>query len=255
MYHSISDREQRARHPYFRTATDKRCFGNQLKWLHDSGYQSAGLSDVVGGRLAPGGADEKRVVITFDDGLQDFYTEAFPLLERYGYSATMFLPTAYIGTDAGPFHGAQCLTWTQVRELSGKGIHFGSHTVTHPQLTELKGKDIQEEVRRSKETIEEKLGARVESFAYPYAFPATDRDFKQRLQAMLEEARYENGVCTSIGTSDAGSQRFFLPRLPVNSCDDPRLFKAKLEGGYDWLGALQYATKLFSGGATAESRP
>jgi len=246
MYHSVSEKEACTRHPYYRTATDPRVFGEQLKFLHDNGFQVVSLSEAVGGGSGPRCASERPVVITFDDGFLDFYAEAFPLLCRYGYSATVFLPTAYIGDAARRFNGAECLTWSQVRELKEAGIDFGSHTVTHPQLKTLQTSDIREEVRRSKQTIEEKLGAPVKSFAYPYAFPETDRGFKRRLHAMLEEAGYENGVCTSIGTTDGSDSRFFLKRLPVNSCDDARLFRAKLEGGYDWLCTLQYTSKLYS---------
>jgi hypothetical protein len=247
MYHSISEQEKCARHPYFRTATDPRVFGEQLKFLYDSGFKVVSLSDAVGVESGPGITSERPVVITFDDGFEDFYTDAFPLLHRYGYSATVFLPTAYIGDTARSFNGTPCLTWSQVRELKAEGIHFGSHTVTHPQLQTLKVKDIREEVHCSKQIIEEKLGAPVKSFAYPYAFPETDRRFKQSLRMTLEEAGYENGVCTSIGTADPKTcERLFLKRLPANSCDDPRLFQAKLEGGYDWLHTLQYAAKLHS---------
>ncbi|MDQ2844695.1 MAG: polysaccharide deacetylase family protein, partial [Acidobacteriota bacterium] len=63
------------------------------------------------------------------------------------------------------------------------------------------------------------------------------------LRASLERAGYEHGVSTILGTADASGDRFFLRRLPVNSCDDTRLFRAKLEGGYDWLHGLQYAAK------------
>ncbi len=75
------------------------------------------------------------MVITFDDGFADFYTNAFPLLNRYGFSATVYLPTAYIGKSAREFKGVECLTWDQVRALDRAGVEFGSHTVSHPQLS------------------------------------------------------------------------------------------------------------------------
>jgi peptidoglycan/xylan/chitin deacetylase (PgdA/CDA1 family) len=186
------------------------------------------------------------MVITFDDGFQDFYASAFPILSRYGFSATMFLPTAYIGVTSRSFNGRECLTWGQVRELERAGIEFGSHTVTHPQLKTLDSAAVAYEVRTSKAMIEQELGCAVKSFAYPYAFPEADRPFTKRLRGMIDEAGYENGVSTILGTADRAGDKLFMKRLPMNSCDDARLFRAKLEGAYDWLHTIQYASKLVS---------
>jgi peptidoglycan/xylan/chitin deacetylase (PgdA/CDA1 family) len=247
MYHSISDVVDSSRHPYYRTVTEPGVFDRHLKFLHDKGYKTISLSNA--GRLLRGPeADMQRaVVITFDDGFQDFYTHAFPLLSRYGFSGTMFLPTAYIDDNVRKFNGTECLTWSQVRELQKLGIHFGSHTVTHPQLKHLNMRDVGGEVRCSKERIEQELGGSVASFSYPYAFPETDHAFRQQLGRLLAENGYENGVSTIIGTADPGDDAFFMKRLPMNSCDDVALFRAKLEGGYEWLHTLQYAAKLATG--------
>jgi peptidoglycan/xylan/chitin deacetylase (PgdA/CDA1 family) len=248
MYHSISELDDSKRHPYYRTATAPRIFDRHLKFLNDNGYRTTSLSNAVRCLRGPGGDAKKTVVITFDDGFQDFYTNAFPALSRYGFSATMFLPTAYIDRDARKFNGVECLTWSQVRELQNAGMQFGSHTVTHPQLKNLDLKNLDDEIRCSKQRIEEELGCGVASFSYPYAFPETDTAFQQQLGGLLQEHGYENGVSTIIGTADRADSRFFMKRLPVNSCDDVALFGAKLEGGYDWLHALQYASKLVTPG-------
>jgi peptidoglycan/xylan/chitin deacetylase (PgdA/CDA1 family) len=136
------------------------------------------------------------------------------------------------------------MSWGQVRELRAAGIEFGSHTVTHPQLKFLDEAAVEDEVRTSKEVIQQELGCKVTSFAYPYAFPETDRAFTHRLASTLEGAGYENGVSTIIGTADRKGDRYFMKRLPVNSCDSPSLFRAKLKGAYDWLHAVQYAWKV-----------
>lgn len=247
MYHSISGADEGAKHAYYRIATDPVVFASQLQFLHDHGYTPVGLREAV--RVVEGSAPgpKKPVVLTFDDGYQDFYTTAFPILSRFGYSATMFLPTAYIGQTAGDFKGSRCLTWSQVRELHRAGMEFGSHTVSHPQLSNLKMPDVEEEVRCSKDRIEEQLGYQVESFSYPFAFPETDRMFRERLRAVLEGAGYMNGVSTILGTAARSSDRFFMERLPVNSADDARFLGAKLEGAYDWLHGLQYAYKRTKG--------
>ncbi len=246
MYHSISASDDSARHPYYQTVTSPRVFGQQLKFLHDNGYKSINLTDAVTRLRESAPHDQRSVVITFDDGFQNFYSQAFPLLNKYNFTATMFLPTSYIHRDTRRFNDIECLTWSEVRELQKFGTHFGSHTVTHPQLRTLGPKDLETEIRCSKRTIEDELGFPVDSFSYPYAFPETDARFRERLGGLLEKNGYQNGVSTIIGTADGTGGQFFMKRLPVNSCDDLLLFRAKLEGGYDWLHPLQYASKLTS---------
>jgi len=218
-------------------------FERQIRFLSQNGYRSVSIADAPT-RAQTAGRGEKLVGITFDDGYQDFYTNAFPILNRYGYAASVFLPTAYIGDVPRQFKGSDCLTWSQIRELRKAGVEFGSHTVTHPQLRDTGEAQMRAEVGRSREEIQEKLGERVDTFAYPYAFPETDREFVGRLQGALQESGYRSGVTTIIGRMGLGGNPLFLSRLPVNSHDDPRFFQAKLEGAYDWLHTVQYATKL-----------
>jgi peptidoglycan/xylan/chitin deacetylase (PgdA/CDA1 family) len=131
--------------------------------------------------------------------------------------------------------GADYLTWSEVRELYGEGVTFGSHSVTHADLRSLGPDQIDYEIGYSKETIEEKIGAAVDSFAYPFAFPEEDYDFTRYLADILQNRGYSNGVSSTIGRAKPKDTRFFLPRLPVNSCDDLELLRTKVEGGYDWL--------------------
>jgi len=254
MYHSIADEDESSVHAYYRTATHPRVFAEQMQTLHDEGYAVLSLGAAVA-RLQEDASGAKSAVITFDDGYRNFYSDAFPILQRFGFSATMYLPTAFIGEQAVKFKGKDCMTWSQVRELEKYAISFGSHTVTHPKLHGMTAAAIREEIFGSKQTLEEKLGHAVESFAYPYAFPETDIPFKTRLRELLVEAGYRNGVCTTLGCASAGDDPFFLKRLPVNSCDDGSLFTAKLAGAYDWLAAPQRWAKLAKAGVTEVLRP
>jgi peptidoglycan/xylan/chitin deacetylase (PgdA/CDA1 family) len=243
MYHSISENSEVHRSAYFHTCTAPQVFREHIELLARDGYKTIGLGEAVRKLEEGTRTTEKLVVLTFDDGYEDLYTEAFPILSAHGYTATVFLPTAFIGDSPRQFNGATCLTWGQVRELKSAGIEFGSHTVTHPQLTTLPAAEVQRELRSSKLEIQDRLGAQVASFSYPYAFPEPDRAFRKSLRDMLIQAGYENGVSTVVGTTDSLSDPLFLERIPVNSSDDAAFFTAKLLGGYDWLHALQLASK------------
>jgi|HubBroStandDraft_6_1064221.scaffolds.fasta_scaffold229185_2 peptidoglycan/xylan/chitin deacetylase (PgdA/CDA1 family) len=253
MYHSVSggsedngseDKREAAAHPYYRTSTSPQRFAEQINYLHGNGYRTVSLAEAVSELRGQSPVADKQVVITFDDGYHDFYHHAFPVLSQCGFSATVFLPTAYIGESPVSFKGRDCLTWGEVRELNQHGIRFGSHTVTHPQLRDLSPAAVKDEISGSKKTIEEKLGREADSFAYPYAFPQTDTNFRNMLRDLLVEAGYQNGVCTIVGLARSKSEPFFMERLPVNSCDDDSLFQAKLAGAYDWIAKFQYASKM-----------
>jgi peptidoglycan/xylan/chitin deacetylase (PgdA/CDA1 family) len=239
MYHSISENSERRR-PYYNIDTPFHVFAEHMRFLHGNRYASISLEEAL--EYNTSGKRCKCVVITFDDGYRNIL-EAAPELRRYGFKAIVFLPTAFIGDQPIRFNGRECLTWTEVRSLEREGILFGSHTVTHPQLIGLSTTELKEEIRRSKETIEEKLGVAVTSFCYPLAFPEHAAGFRRILRAQLQECGYLNGVCTVIGRATSKCDRYFLSRLPVNGDDDLDLFRAKLQGGYDWLHKLQYLSK------------
>jgi len=241
MYHSISDGFQNV-HPYYLTVTSPAVFAEQMRFLHENGCHVIDLMTLVenlntGKEPAPGS-----VVLTFDDGLHDFYTHAFPLLQEYGFPATVFLTTGPIDQSAS-FMGCRCLAWDEVRELKKYGVSFGSHTHSHPVLNQIAERELLFEIARSKERIESETGDSVDAFSYPYAFPEHDRAHKQKLDAILSMNGYKCCVTTRIGTTSRKDDIFCLKRLPVNSMDDRLLLKAKIDGAYDWLSTLQYSYK------------
>lgn len=239
MYHSVGEEDYSERHAYYRTAVSPATFLLHMKYLHRCGYRTCTLAHALSLLGSPENKIADYVVITFDDGYLDFYSEAFPVLNRFGFSAIMFLPTGFIADHAMEFKGRNCLTWSNVRELQKYGIEFGSHTVTHPQLRTLARADIEKELTDSKKTIEDKTGCGTESFAYPFAFPQVDTEFKRLLRESLEKAEYRNGVCTIVGRASVSSNPLFLERLPLNDLDDEPFLCAKLGGAYDWVGSLQ----------------
>jgi peptidoglycan/xylan/chitin deacetylase (PgdA/CDA1 family) len=235
MYHSISNDPQPGVSPYYKTTTSPAVFEQQLRRLTAAGYHSVRLEDAVSLLQSGSALREKTVVITFDDGFHDFYNLAFPILKRLGHTASMFLPTAFIGHDRRSFKGRECLVWSEVRELRAEGIEFGSHTVSHPKLYELGWKEIEDELALSRECLERELDQPVTSFSYPFAFPQQDQDFTARFTQLLRKLGYRNCLTTIIGRAHPGDDAFCLKRLPVNVCDDQALLDAKLSGAYDWL--------------------
>jgi peptidoglycan/xylan/chitin deacetylase (PgdA/CDA1 family) len=251
MYHGITDAAESKGRPYYWTNTAPRLFREHMQFLKEQGYSTIHLHAAARRIRNQYRTDEKVAVITFDDGYENFYKEAFPVLNRLGFTADVFLPTASIGDTNLKFNGMKCLTWSQVRELKQAGISFGSHSATHPVLTRLSAGQVRNEVRASKDIIEQKLGCVADTFSYPYAFPAASPAFIADLRDLLCEAGYQSGVTTTIGTADHSCDPYFLKRLPVNSGDDLAFFKAKLGGAYNWLQVLQKTHKRRAGRAAS----
>jgi peptidoglycan/xylan/chitin deacetylase (PgdA/CDA1 family) len=241
MYHSISDEKEKS-HPYYHVNTSPAVFDAHMSYLHEKNYSVINLQDLK--KSFDARDSTKCVVLTFDDGFYDFFTNAFSILKKYNFSATVFLPTGFIHNERLSFKGKECMTWNEVRHVQSKGINFGSHTVTHLQLNNLSTKEIENEIKLSKNKIEDETGIMVESFSYPYAFPE-NKEFGITLRTLLKKCGYTNGVTTKIGTANNGDDTFFQPRLPVNTADDILFFRAKLQGSYDWLNKPQIFIKRF----------
>lgn len=244
MYHAISKNPLGKCHPYFRLDTHPNVFQMHLEQLKRCGYKAVTLSE--GMKHLERKSTRKIVALTFDDGYADFLYFAFSLLAANGFRATVFVPTDYIGDRPLQFDGVECLTWSQVRTLHQAGIEFGSHTRTHRRLDNLPARIVEREVSVSKQIIEDHLGGTIKSFAYPFAFPVANRAFRSFLRSALLESGYRYGVCTTIGSARRSDERLFLPRLPINSCDDTALFSAKISGEYDWMAVPQVWSKRLS---------
>lgn len=244
MYHSVSNNLFGMSHPYFHINTDPRVFSEQMRWLRNSGYRTIGLAEAWNG-LTTGTNLDKTVVLTFGDGYRDFYTDAIDVLTQCGFTATLFLATDRIGRSSMRIEGADYLTWKEVRILHEAGIEIGSHSVTNPDLRSSYPDQLEYELGHSKEVIEQNIGAAIDSFCYPLAFPEEDKNFIRFLEDEMQNLGFECGVSTILGRASRRSNRFFLPRLPVNSWDDESLLQAKLAGGYDWLHSAQLLKKSF----------
>jgi peptidoglycan/xylan/chitin deacetylase (PgdA/CDA1 family) len=244
MYHSISDDLDQRRGPYFRTVTSPARFRRHMSMLRARGVRALTFCEAVRQMAEPASASRApAVVVTFDDGYLDFKTTAFPIMQEFGVSATVFVSTGYIGR---PFiDGRPCMNENDIVALADQGVEFGSHTVTHPQLLNVSRTQMRDELEQSRLAMTSILGHAVGSFSYPFRFPSEQPAFTKELTAALAACGYRQGVTTTIGVTRPADPPYFQRRLPINDCDDDALFNAKLDGQYDWVRHLQSARKRF----------
>jgi peptidoglycan/xylan/chitin deacetylase (PgdA/CDA1 family) len=141
--------------------------------LYEKGYKTLSISDAAEYLRRDTPFPERSFAITFDDGYQSVYGEAFPILQRYGFSATIFLTVGQNGPLIAAkrlpaFSKGTMLSWNEIKEMQGSGIRVGAHTVTHPDLTRLPLERLKVEICDSKTIIEDALGIKVDCFAYPF---------------------------------------------------------------------------------------
>ena len=181
------------------------------------------LSDVAD-EIRPCSNRESGVVLTFDDGFRNVYEYALPVLQTYGFPATVFLVTDYCEkTNSWPgqtvrIEGEPLLRWREIQEMSRAGISFGSHTRTHPDLRKLSIEQAEEELASSKKAIADATGLPVDMLAYPYgAYDAAVRN--------LARQHFRLACSTHLGFVKQDSDLFALERIEMYYFQSPLLFR------------------------------
>lgn len=151
-------------------------FEQQLAFLRRAGYQNLPLTRLAEHLTTGQPLPARSVVLTFDDGYQDNYLYAWPLLKKYGFGATIFVVSDFVGLDTrfdrerpANLKPAPMLTADQIRQMAAEGIEFGSHTATHQPLPSLGEEERASELSRSRHDLSALLDRDVTSFAYPYS--------------------------------------------------------------------------------------
>jgi peptidoglycan/xylan/chitin deacetylase (PgdA/CDA1 family) len=159
----------------------------------------------------------KPIVITFDDGYRDSYTDAFPILLKHKFKATNFVITGVV--DGSMLY----LTWEQIKEMNNSGIFtFGAHTMTHRALTELPLHEVRWEMRESRKALEYHLGYRINWLAYPYG------NVNEAVAKEAELVGFVGAFGTNSGTYQSTNALFTLPRIRIGGGDSIESFAAKL---------------------------
>ena len=217
MYHSLDDGGS----PISVTPS---IFAQQMQTLHQRGLNVISLTQLVDGLTNGEPLPDRSVVLTFDDGFENVYQQAFPILQQYGFPATVFLVAGYCGkTNHWPSQPAgiprlPIMTWEQIHEMDRAGIEFGAHTHNHPRLDRVSGGELELEVVNAKRVLEDHLGHRVDHFSYPYG--RSDAG-----SAELVSQTYRGACTTRLGTVSAKTNPLSLPRVDTYYVRQPQIFK------------------------------
>lgn len=142
-------------------------FRKIVRELKSKGFWFLDSNDIIAIKKGEMEQPEKAVFLSFDDGYEDNYTNAFPILRQEGVKATFFIVSGSIGKD-------NRMTVEQLKEMASVGMCFGSHTVNHEELDKLSADQIKSEMNDSKYVLQHDYGIKVESLAYPCGFQSEE---------------------------------------------------------------------------------
>jgi len=236
MYHSICENPDAY-------AVSPTAFSRQMDFLVRN-YRVIRLKNARS-QLSGISKDERCVAVTFDDAFSDFATAAYPILRRSQTPASVFVPTGLVGRtnawDASNHIIRQrpIMSANDIQQLHADGIvDFGSHTVDHLSMADIPAREMERQAFESKRYLEMLLRTPITIFAYPYG--QLD-NFSRITTQVLTEIGYDTAVTTHWGTDNSTDNLLSLKRIHFREIDDATTLRAKIEGGYDWIGAKERA--------------
>jgi peptidoglycan/xylan/chitin deacetylase (PgdA/CDA1 family) len=222
MYHRVADTDG----PLKRYAVTPRQFDDQLRMLKSFGFHSLTSAEFAWYREGHAPLKGRPIMLTFDDAYQDFADNAFSRLQRWGFSAEVFVVTDKTGqaADWDAHYGppAPLMDWTTIGRLSEAGIAFGSHLATHRAADSLTSSELLYEAVKSRETLQARLGKDIRSIAAPYG------NLDERAQRIFHYAGYAPVFTTEDGMATLDHPLNRLPRIEVHDEMDADALAARL---------------------------
>jgi peptidoglycan/xylan/chitin deacetylase (PgdA/CDA1 family) len=239
LYHSIDD-------SCSYLSTSRKIFEVQMKYLKSQGFKSVSMDRLMTLKYSGRQAPAKSVVLTFDDGLRNFRTNAWPLLAHLGFSATVFVPTNFIGGESSWYADfglapMPMMDWSELREVKEQGADIQSHGCSHRELNRLSLSKIRREVRESKDTLEQALGCPVNHFCYPFG------EENEEVRSVLKEAGYQSGSSVVQGLYRFQDDPYSIKRLGLDliTLHDAktavRAMRACVQGSFTWYVRIRKA--------------
>ena len=173
------------------------------------------------------------VLITFDDGTADFYSNGFPIIEELKIPIILYITTGYIGSYMPSLSHNwryKMLEWNEVKEISQcENIEIGAHSVTHPRFNLISNGEIRYEVVKSKDVLEEQIGKPVVHFSYPKGYT------NDEIIEIVEDAGYKTAVTSDHGYAKVGDNLYTLSRIWMQKQQSFNNF-ISIFAGLKWIG-------------------
>jgi len=220
-YHRVVEKDESDNIKINGMYTDIESFDREMKLLKRY-YQPVSEKNIMDALDGNTELPDYAVWVTLDDGYRDNYANAWPILKKYGIPVTIFLTTGFINREAVPYFENKSadelfLDWEEIKRMCEENVSIGAHTMTHPILTTLPDKEIEKEIRGSRDEIERKINKKVISFAYPNGKKG---DYDQRCADIAEKSGLKIAVTLENGINAVVSDsRMVLRRICISSND------------------------------------
>ena len=224
MYHHVNSAPAASELNARLTVTDAD-FARQLAYLRCVGYYSITLSQLFDGIYGGAPLPEKPVILTFDDGYADAYTNAFPQLKWAGFGGSFAIVTGWAGQPG-------YLNWEQMQEMATAGMEMIAHSVNHPDLGKESDEIVRDQLGRSRRDLEENLGQPVSFFVYPAGEPfrSGSRERQAQVVTMVQEAGYRGALTATWNLAQDPATPFSLNRVRVSGGVDIQQFAENMGG-------------------------
>jgi peptidoglycan/xylan/chitin deacetylase (PgdA/CDA1 family) len=203
MYHHVQDPKVAADKKQTSLTVNTDIFRQQMQYLKDKGYSTRTVNDLIdffnNGVAIPG----KSILITFDDGYDDYYLNALPILKEMGFTATMFVPTGLVNNPG-------YLSWDQIGSAAGQGTFFANHTWSHKNV-QVAGNVMTSEITTADTQLSEKGLNNPKVFAYPYGLTSNNAE------KLLTQLGYQLAFTTVPGSTLCKAKHFDLPRVRIGN--------------------------------------
>ena len=195
----------------------RKTFELQMRYLRENDYHVITAEELMAFLEYRQGLPKKSVLITMDDGYRSVYNIAYPILKEFGYTATLFVYTSFVGVSK------MAITWNQLKEMKADGFMIGSHTIFHSDLTQPKEGEpepefmarIKEELYGSKKILDQKLAQKTFFLAYPFGY------YDQRSILMARKAGYKVAMSVKRGGNPFFANPLVLRRDQILKRDMP----------------------------------